>query len=59
MEMAGLFPAEYPGGFRAPESDSANHLFRQDQERWWHRDPKRLGSLEIDDQLELHGLLDG
>ena len=27
--------------------------------RWGHRDPERLGSLEVEDELELHGLLHG
>src|SRR2546427_12236157 len=42
-----------------PYHSLLDHLVRQDQERWWHRDPERLGGLEIDDQLELHRLLDG
>src|SRR5262244_2916916 len=34
-----------------------DHLIRQDEERWRYRDPERLGGLEVDDQLEFHGLL--
>src|SRR5712691_2560521 len=33
-------------------------LVREDQEGWWHRDPECLGGLEVEDQLELRGLLD-
>src|SRR5882724_7439711 len=35
------------------------HLVRQHQEVRGHRDPEGLGSLEVDDQLELHRLLYG
>src|SRR5262245_43973612 len=36
-----------------------DHLIGSCQERWRDRDPKRLRRLEVDDQLELGGLLDG
>jgi len=36
-----------------------NHLIRPPHERLGDRQPERLGGLEIDDQLELGGLLDG
>ena len=34
------------------------HLIGQQEQRWRHRDPQRLGGLQIDHELELHGLLD-
>ena len=46
------------GVFRALESSLANHLIRLEQEAWGDDQAERLGGLEIDDQLELHGLLD-
>src|SRR5215510_8344868 len=33
------------------------HLIRQDEERRGKGDPERLGCLEVEDQLEFHGLL--
>src|SRR5215475_11083916 len=36
-----------------------NHLICQDQEGWRERDPKRLRSLEVEDQLVLGRLLHG
>jgi len=36
-----------------------DHLVRQDQEGWGHRDPEDLGGLEVDDELEFRGLLYG
>src|SRR5262245_42899832 len=36
-----------------------DHLVRQDEERRGKRDPERLCRLAIEDQLKLHGLLDG
>jgi hypothetical protein len=36
-----------------------DHLIRQEEQRWRHRDPQCLGGLEVDDELELHGLLHG
>jgi hypothetical protein len=38
---------------------SANHLIRQEEQRWRHGDPQCLSGLEVDDQLELRGLLHG
>src|SRR5262245_7068471 len=34
-------------------------LIRPRQQRRWDRQAERLGGLEVDDQLELRGLLDG
>jgi hypothetical protein len=34
-------------------------LVRPQQQRLWDRKAERLGGLEIDDQFELRGLLDG
>jgi hypothetical protein len=50
---------QYPDGFLAPESDSAHHLGRLEEEHRGHREPERLGGLEVEDQLELEGLLHG
>jgi hypothetical protein len=36
---------------------SANHLIRQDEECRRDRYPKRLGGLEVEDELEIHRLL--
>ena len=36
-----------------------DHLVCQDQEGWGKRNPKRLSSLEVEDQLILHRLLHG
>src|SRR5438445_2462137 len=36
-----------------------DHLIRPQQQRLRDRQPERLGGLEVDDQLELGGLLDG
>jgi hypothetical protein len=36
-----------------------DHFVRLEEEQRWHRDPEGLGRLEVDDQLKLHGLLDG
>src|SRR3712207_6736541 len=38
---------------------SFGHLVRLRQERWRHGEPKRLCSLEIDDEVVLGRLLDG
>src|SRR5262249_53383851 len=38
---------------------SLDHLIRPRQQRGRDRQPEGLGSLEVDDQLELRGLLDG
>ena len=38
---------------------SSDHLVGQEQEGWGKRDPKRLGSLEVEDQLVLCRLLYG
>src|SRR4029453_2776293 len=45
-----------PGGFLASERGSANHLIRQEEQRWRQRDLQGLGGLEVEDQLEFHGL---
>src|SRR4029450_11216678 len=41
-----------------PRAGLLEDLVREDQERWWHRDPECLGGLEVDHQRELRGLLD-
>src|SRR2546426_7154605 len=45
-------------GWVSPCAPLADHLIRLEEKRWGHGDPKRLGGLEVDDQLELRGLLD-
>jgi hypothetical protein len=50
---------QYPGGFRAPESSLANHLIGLEEDGWGDGEPEGLGSLEVEDQLKLHRLLDG
>src|SRR5207245_1440358 len=35
----------------------SDHLIRLEEDMWGNRQPERLGSLEVDDQLELHRLL--
>ena len=35
------------------------HLICQEEQGWGHRHPERLGGLEVEDQLELPGLLYG
>jgi DDE_Tnp_1-associated len=47
------------GGFRAPESSSANHLVRLKQDGGGNGEAEGLGRLQVDDQLKLHRLLDG
>ena len=37
----------------------SDDLVRLEQDERGNREPKRLGGLEVDDQLELHGLLYG
>src|SRR5438132_5823514 len=34
-----------------------DHFIRQEEQRWWYRDPQRLGRLQVDDQVEFRGLL--
>src|SRR5262249_49773774 len=34
-----------------------DHLIRLEADGWRNRDPERLGSLEVEDELVLHGLL--
>ncbi len=34
-----------------------DHLIRQQEQRWGHRHPERLGGLEVEDQLKFRGLL--
>jgi hypothetical protein len=36
-----------------------DHLIRPAQQRWRDREPEGFGGLEVDDQLELGGLLNG
>ena len=38
---------------------SFDHLIRPLEKRRWDRQAERLGGLEVDDELELRGLLDG
>jgi hypothetical protein len=42
----------------APERGLANHLTRLEQDAWRDGQAERVGGLEIDDELKLHGLLD-
>jgi len=35
-----------------------NDLVSAGEDRWWHRQPKRLGSLQVDQQLKSRRLLD-
>ena len=44
---------------RKPADQSLDHLVRPQQQRRRDRQAERLGGLEVDDQLELGGLLDG
>jgi hypothetical protein len=37
---------------------SVNDMIRSHQQRWWDREPERAGRFQIDDELELRGLLD-
>src|SRR5262249_15453127 len=50
-----------PDAARAPAADWAllDHLIRPGQQRRWDGQPERLRGLEVDDQFELRGLLDG
>src|SRR5215470_12874039 len=34
-----------------------DHLICEEEQGWRHRDSQRLGGLEVDDELKLHGLL--
>src|SRR6267378_525419 len=45
------------GRFLAPKRGLANHLIRLEEERRGHGQVERLGGLEVDDELELCGLL--
>ena len=45
-------------GRGAPVSGLANHLVRLEQEAGGDCQAERLGRLEVDDQVEVHGLLD-
>src|SRR2546428_723951 len=48
----------WPGGRPSSwRTGSANHLVRQEEERWGYGDAEGLGGLEVEDQLELCGLL--
>ena len=40
-------------------SDSFDHIVSASQERRWNSQSKCLGGLQIDDQLERDGLVDG
>src|SRR5258707_15389820 len=42
-----------------PAGPLFDYLIRPQQERLWDRQAEGLGGLEVDDQLELGGLLDG
>src|SRR5262249_2042986 len=44
---------------RGPVRNSLDHLVGWPQQRNWKSEAKRLGSLEIDDQLDFRGLLHG
>ena len=58
--LFGKVPASCAPSSSVPRTPIGSpHLIRQDEERRGERDPERLGRLEIEDQLELQGLLDG
>jgi len=38
---------------------SSNHLIRLEKDAWGNREPERFGGFEVNDQVELGGLLDG
>jgi hypothetical protein len=40
-------------------TSSADHLLSQEEERWGYGEPEGLRRLEVHDQFELCGLLDG
>src|SRR5690242_17522050 len=44
---------------RAPDSELLDQLIRPSQQRRRNRQTEGLGSLEVDDQVELRDLLDG
>src|SRR6266852_4759497 len=46
-------------GWASPCAYLSDHLVRQEQERRRDGDPERLGGLQVDDELKLHGLLHG
>src|SRR6516225_9982172 len=48
-----------PGESRRAASVLTDHLVRLEEERRGYRQSEVLGGLEVDDQLELRGLLDG
>jgi hypothetical protein len=52
-----LHNASRAGGIRP--RGSAHHLGRLEEERWGNGEAQRLGGLQINDQLEYSGLLDG
>ena len=56
MQMPATLIVPITGGLRAPMSSLANHLVRPEEELRCEREAKRLGGLEVDDQLELRGL---
>ena len=58
-EILCFFRVEIPGGFLAPERGSANHLVGLKQERRGNGQAQGFRGLEVDDQLELHGPLNG
>ncbi len=47
------------GGGDARRRSSPDHLGRLEEERWGNGEAERLRGLEVDDQLERGGLLDG
>ena len=54
-----MLDVQQTGGFWAPEHDLAEHLISLEQEAWGDGQAERLGSLEMEDQLELHGAFHG
>jgi hypothetical protein len=56
-------PVEEPSTASKPDSCSAtscqllDHLVGGSEERWWHGETERSGSLQIDDQLKFGRLL--
>jgi hypothetical protein len=42
-----------------PPDDLLNHLIGSQQQRGWDGEPEGFGGFEVDNQLELGGLLNG
>ena len=59
VQQTGDFCMPFPSRCIRKLAGSPDHLVRLEEEGWGNRDPKGLGSLEVDDQFELGGLLYG